>query len=52
MAPYKISRAPTGDILAMDVLRRIHERAPSHLVMHGASTVPEELQDLIGDLAK
>lgn len=45
---YKFSRAPTGDILAMDVLRRIHERLPStHLVMHGASTVPQDLQELI-----
>jgi fructose-bisphosphate aldolase class II len=45
---YKFSRAPTGDILAMDVLRRIQERLPStHLVMHGASTVPQDLQELI-----
>lgn len=45
---YKFSRKPTGDILAIDVLRRIQARLPStHLVMHGASTVPEDLQELI-----
>ena len=47
---YKFSQAPTGDTLAMDALRRIHERLPStHLVMHGASTVPRDLQDLINE---
>jgi fructose-bisphosphate aldolase class II len=47
---YKFSRKPTGDILAMDVLRKIHHRLPStHLVMHGASTVPQDLQDLINE---
>ena len=45
---YKFSRKPTGDILAMETLKAIHARLPStHLVMHGASTVPQELQDLI-----
>lgn len=45
---YKFSRRPTGDILAMDVIEAIHERLPdTHLVMHGASTIPQELQDLI-----
>ncbi|WP_029010133.1 class II fructose-bisphosphate aldolase [Azospirillum halopraeferens] len=45
---YKFSRKPTGDILAMDVVRRIHERLPdTHLVMHGSSSVPQDLQDLI-----
>lgn len=47
---YKFSQAPTGDTLAMDALRRIHERLPStHLVMHGASSVPRDLQDLINE---
>jgi len=47
---YKFTRKPTGDILAMETLQRIHERLPStHLVMHGASTVPQELQDLINE---
>jgi len=45
---YKFSRKPSGDILAMDVVRAIHERLPgTHLVMHGSSSVPQELQDLI-----
>jgi fructose-bisphosphate aldolase, class II len=45
---YKFSRKPTGDILAMDVIRAIHERLPdTHLVMHGSSSVPQALQDVI-----
>ena len=45
---YKFSRKPTGDILAMDVVKTINERLPgTHLVMHGSSSVPQELQDLI-----
>ena len=45
---YKFKRKPpTGDILAMDVVKAIHARLPStHLVMHGSSSVPQELQDL------
>ena len=44
---YKFKRRPTGDILAMDVVRAIHERLPNtHLVMHGSSSVPQELQEL------
>jgi fructose-bisphosphate aldolase class II len=44
---YKFSRKPTGDILAMDVIERIHARLPNtHIVMHGSSSVPEEWQDL------
>jgi fructose-bisphosphate aldolase, class II len=47
---YKFSQAPTGDTLAMDALRRIHERLPStHLVMHGASMVPRDLQEQINE---
>jgi fructose-bisphosphate aldolase class II len=45
---YKFSRKPTGDILAMHVIKEIHERLPNtHLVMHGSSSVPQELQDII-----
>ncbi|WGF88681.1 class II fructose-bisphosphate aldolase [Marinivivus vitaminiproducens] len=45
---YKFTRQPTGDILAMDVVKAIHERLPrTHLVMHGSSSVPQALQDLI-----
>ncbi|MCW1950110.1 MAG: fructose-bisphosphate aldolase class II [Octadecabacter sp.] len=43
---YKFSKKPDGDTLAMETLRAIHEALPStHLVMHGASAVPQELQD-------
>jgi len=45
---YKFTRKPTGDILAMDVVKKLHERLPdTHLVMHGSSSVPQELQDVI-----
>lgn len=44
---YKFSKKPTGDILAMDRVEEIHKRLPeTHLVMHGSSSVPQELQDL------
>ena len=44
---YKFSRKPTGDILAMDVIERIHARLPdTHIVMHGSSSVPEEWQEV------
>lgn len=47
---YKFSRRPSGDILAMDLIDEIHELLPdTHLVMHGASNVPQELQDLINE---
>lgn len=45
---YKFSRRPTGDILAMEVIEAIHRKLPqTHLVMHGASTIPTDLQELI-----
>ena len=45
---YKFTRKPTGDILAMNVVERIHEKLPNtHLVMHGSSSVPQELQDIV-----
>ncbi|MFQ5624468.1 MAG: class II fructose-bisphosphate aldolase [Paracoccaceae bacterium] len=45
---YKFSRKPTGDILAMDRIEEIHAKLPdTHLVMHGSSSVPQHLQDLI-----
>lgn len=47
---YKFTRKPDGEILAMDAIKRIHERLPNtHLVMHGSSSVPQELQDIIND---
>ncbi len=45
---HKFSRKPDGDILAMHVIEAIHQKLPNtHLVMHGSSSVPQELQDLI-----
>ncbi len=45
---YKFSRKPTGDVLKMDLIEEIHRRLPdTHLVMHGSSSVPQELQDII-----
>lgn len=45
---YKFSRKPTGEVLAMDRIEEIHRRLPNcHLVMHGSSSVPQELQDII-----
>jgi fructose-bisphosphate aldolase class II len=40
---YKFTRQPTGDILAIDRIKAIHEKIPdTHLVMHGSSSVPQE----------
>jgi fructose-bisphosphate aldolase class II len=40
---YKFTRPPTGDILAIDRIKAIHQRIPgTHLVMHGSSSVPQE----------
>ena len=45
---YKFSRKPDGEILSMSTIAAIHEKLPStHLVMHGSSSVPQYLQDLI-----
>jgi len=45
---YKFTRKPDGDVLAMDRIEAIHKRLPNtHLVMHGSSSVPQELQDII-----
>jgi fructose-bisphosphate aldolase class II len=45
---YKFSRQPDGDVLAMNVIEEIHRRLPNtHLVMHGSSSVPQDLQDII-----
>jgi fructose-bisphosphate aldolase class II len=47
---YKFSRKPDGAILAMHVLEAIHKKVPNtHLVMHGSSSVPQELQDIINE---
>jgi fructose-bisphosphate aldolase class II len=40
---YKFTSPPTGDILAIQRIREIHERIPNtHLVMHGSSSVPQD----------
>ena len=45
---YKFTRKPDGDVLAMNVIEEIHRRLPNtHLVMHGSSSVPQDLQDII-----
>jgi len=45
---YKFSRKPTGDVLAMKRIEEIHTKLPNcHLVMHGSSSVPQELTAII-----
>jgi fructose-bisphosphate aldolase, class II len=45
---YKFTKKPTGKVLAMDRIEAIHAKLPNtHLVMHGSSSVPQELQDII-----
>jgi fructose-bisphosphate aldolase class II len=45
---YKFSKKPTGETLAIDRIRAIHARIPNtHLVMHGSSSVPQELLQTI-----
>ncbi|MBL8380487.1 MAG: fructose-bisphosphate aldolase class II [Burkholderiales bacterium] len=47
---YKFSRKPTGDILAIERIKQIHKRIPNtHLVMHGSSSVPQDLLQIIRD---
>jgi fructose-bisphosphate aldolase class II len=45
---YKFTRKPDGEVLAMTRIEEIHKKIPNtHLVMHGSSSVPQELQDII-----
>jgi fructose-bisphosphate aldolase class II len=45
---YKFTRKPTGEILAISRIEEIHRRLPNtHLVMHGSSSVPQDLIELI-----
>ena len=47
---YKFKKKPTGKVLRMDVIRAIHEKLPDcHMVMHGSSSVPQELIDIINE---
>ncbi len=45
---YKFSKKPTGEVLVMKRIEEIHTNLPTtHLVMHGSSSVPQDLQDII-----
>ncbi len=47
---YKFSRKPTGDILDITRIAEINRRLPNtHLVMHGSSSVPKDLIDVINE---
>ncbi len=47
---YKFTRQPDGDILAMNVIKEINQKLPDiHLVMHGSSAVPQDLQDIVNE---
>jgi fructose-bisphosphate aldolase class II len=47
---YKFTRKPDGDILAMHVIEAVHKKLPNtHLVMHGSSSVPQDLQQIINE---
>jgi len=45
---YKFSKKPTGEVLSIKRILEIHEKLPNcHLVMHGSSSVPKPLLDII-----
>ncbi len=45
---YKFTRPPTGDILAIERIKKIHAMIPdTHLVMHGSSSVPQDWLEII-----
>ncbi len=45
---YKFTKKPTGEVLKMEVIEAIHKRLPNtHMVMHGSSSVPQELLEII-----
>lgn len=47
---YKFSRPPTGDILDIDRVKAINTRLPNtHLVMHGSSSVPQDILAVINE---
>lgn len=47
---YKFTRKPTGEVLAMDVIEKIHKLCPNtHIVMHGSSSVPEDWQAVFNE---
>lgn len=45
---YKFTKEPDGSVLVMDRIVEIHKRLPeTHLVMHGSSSVPQNLLALV-----
>ena len=47
---YRFSKKPTGETLAIKRIEEIHAKIPNvHPVMHGSSSVPQYLQDLINE---
>ena len=45
---YKFTKKPTGEVLVMERIEEIHRKLPNtHMVMHGSSSVPQDLQDII-----
>src|SRR5919108_3271944 len=45
---YKFTKEPDREILAMHIIEEINRRLPTtHLVMHGSSSVPKELVEII-----
>src|SRR4051812_34532359 len=45
---YKFTAKPTGDVLAMHLIEEMHQKLPeTHMVMHGSSSVPQDLVDRI-----
>ena len=47
---YKFSKKPTSEVLRIDRIKEIHARIPdTHLVMHGSSSVPQDLLDIINN---
>jgi fructose-bisphosphate aldolase class II len=45
---YKFKKKPDDNVLAMELIEEINERLPkTHLVMHGSSSLPQELRDEI-----
>jgi fructose-bisphosphate aldolase, class II len=47
---YKFTKEPDREVLAMHIIEEINLRLPTtHLVMHGSSSVPKELVDIINE---
>jgi fructose-bisphosphate aldolase class II len=47
---YKFTKEPDREVLAMSIIEEINKKLPTtHLVMHGSSSVPKELVDIINE---